>query len=106
MVICSLAFRREFRYFRQLDPLVEVKRVISGFCGRDLPVGDLALGIHFFDHDSLIKDRRPLAYVQKRVGLLIGNEFVEAVRVGYLALVMGFKTRFPSTNSRCHAGYG
>ena len=55
--------------------------VTSGLGRFDLPVNGISPLIDGFDNDSLIQNGGPLAHIQKCVGLLAGNDFMQPVAV-------------------------
>jgi len=78
------------RRFRKLDPFVEVKCVAADFCGCYLFVDRCAVCRVFSDHDAFIQNGRPPADVQKRVWLLVGDDFMQPAAVFDLFLEIIF----------------
>ena len=67
---------REVWHFRKLNPLIEVKGVVSCFCGSNFFVNSGSVTFKFAYYNAFIQDCGPLGGIQKGIGLLRGNNIV------------------------------
>jgi len=81
-----LTIHGKLGYFRQFDPFIEVKTIISGFGRLYFSICHTAVAIRFPDDDSPVQDGRPFVDIEECVGLLGGNNAVQAVGIFHLFL--------------------
>jgi hypothetical protein len=74
--------------FGAFDPFVEVKRIISRLGRLDPAVPYRSIRIEILDDDAFVQNGGPLSDVEEVVGLLLGDNLMEAMAIGHLFVVI------------------